>query len=104
MHAHAILIKPIVTEKSMSGVDQGKYTFAVKRFATKDQIKDAIKKAFNVTVVSISTSMTKGRKHRVGAKRLEVADTQWKRAIVKLKPGEKISLFEPGAGAEEKKK
>jgi large subunit ribosomal protein L23 len=101
MQAH-IIIKPLVTEKSMSDVSKGKYTFMVAKSATKSAIKHAVKGKFNVTVSSVATSIVKGRSQRVGTRRLEVAKAHWKKATVTLKKGETIALFEPGA--EENKK
>lgn len=97
-----IIIKPIITESSMKHVSGGKYTFAVAKFASKDEIRKVISQLFNVTVVSVATSVVKGKKKRVGPKRLEYVITEWKRAVVGVKPGDKIYLFEPG-GEEPKK-
>jgi large subunit ribosomal protein L23 len=97
-----IIVKPLVTEKSMTDVSKGKYTFMVALFATKSGIKHAIKEKFNVTVSSVATSVVKGKSQRVGTRRLEVAKSRWKKATVTLRKGEKIALFEPGT--EENKK
>ena len=97
-----VIIKPLITEQSMKSVDAGKYSFAVVRAASKDAIKKAINQLFGVNVVSVATSVVKGKTKRVGAKRQEVKQSIWKKAVIKLKDGEKIGLFEPG-GAEEKK-
>ncbi len=98
---NTVIVKPIITEKAMSNVGSFKYTFAVARNARKETIKKAIDRAFHVNVVSISTSVMKGKKRRAGVKRVEVTGSEWKKATVTLKKGEKISLFE--SGAEEKK-
>lgn len=99
-----ILVKPLITEKSMSDVNKGKYAFVVAKDANKSVIKQAIKTQFNVTVVHVATSILKGRTKRVGPRRQEVDAAEWKKAIVTLKKGEKIALFEPGGEDEEKKK
>ena len=91
-----IIVKPLVTEKSMKDVSKGKYTFAVTQFASKPVIKQAIKDMFKVDVVSIVTSVVKGKSKRVGARRQEVASSVWKKATVTLKKGQSIALFEPG--------
>lgn len=96
-----VIVRPLVTEKSMQDVSKGKYTFIVDRFATKPVIKQAVKDMFKVTVVSVATSIIKGRSKRVGARRQEVGQSSYKKATVTLKKGEKISLFEQGG--EEKK-
>lgn len=102
MQIQRVIIKPIVTEKSMNVVGAGKFSFVVARYATKTSIRTVINKTFNVHVTAISTSVVKGKSKRVGAKRTEVSQSKWKKATVTLRKGEKISLFE--AGTEEKKK
>lgn len=97
-----IIIKPLVTEKSMADVNKGKYTFAVATEASKSVIKQAIKDMFSVTVTGVATRIVKGKSKRVGMKRQELKEAKWKKATVTLKKGETISLFEPGE--QEKKK
>lgn len=99
-----IIIKPIVTEKTMSGSSANKFTFLVASFATKTDIKKAIKDAFNVHVVSVSTSTIKGKRKRIGTRRIEIKETATKKAIVMLKKGDKISLFESGTDEEKRKR
>ena len=91
-----IIIKPLITEQSMKGVDSGKYGFAVAKAASKSAIKSAIKKLFGVNVVSVATSVVKGKTKRVGVKRQEIKESIWKKALVTVKKGEKIGIFEPG--------
>jgi large subunit ribosomal protein L23 len=93
---NGIIIKPVITEKSMADVTKGKYTFVVAKDAGKGAIKQAIKAKFNVTVSTIATSVLKGKTQRVGTRRQEVARPAVKKATVTLKKGEKIGLFEPG--------
>jgi large subunit ribosomal protein L23 len=100
---NSILIKPLVTEKSMNDVSKGKYSFVVAKYASKSAIKAAIKAQFHVTVVSVATSVQKGKTQRVGIRRTEVDRSSVKKATVQLKKGDKIGLFEPG-GEEEVKK
>src|ERR1700733_5310813 len=99
-----IIIKPLVTEKSMTDVSKGKYSFVVAMNAGKLAIKQAVKQQFNVTVVSVATTILKGRTKKVGVKRQEVPSPKVKKATVTLKKGDKIALFEPGGGEEVKKK
>jgi large subunit ribosomal protein L23 len=94
MQTHNIIIRPIVTEKSMAGVGAGRYIFAVSKYANKTAIKKALHDAFNVNVIRIATSVVKGKSKRVGNKKQEIMQTEWKKAIVTLKKGEKIDLFE----------
>ena len=101
---NSVVIKPLITEKSMADVSRGKYAFVVAKDASKSAIKYAIKMQFNVTVVSVSTSVQKGKTHRVGVRRVEVDKSAVKKATVTLKNGEKIALFEPGGEEKEKSK
>ena len=96
MNTHHIIIRPIISEKSMKGAGAGKYTFAVAKHAGKTSIKQAIRTAFNVTVIGVATSYVKGKTKRTGKQRREVKVGEWKRAIVTVKKGEKIGLFEQG--------
>lgn len=91
-----LIIKPLVTEKSMNTVGNNKYTFIVARFAKKKEIKKAIEKFFKVNVIAISTILIKGKSHRVGARRIEKKLTPFKKAVIQIKKGEKIGLFEAG--------
>ena len=96
-----IIISPIITEKSMKDAGEGKFTFEVIKEAHKDEIKKTVERNFNVHVVNISTSIRKGRSMRSGVRRTEKKLKDIKKAIVTLKKGEKIGLFE--LGGEEKK-
>src|SRR5688572_17703408 len=96
MNRSNIILKPIISEQSMKAVDGGKYTFVVAKFANKTEIRDAVTALFNVTVVAVATTTVKGKTKRVGARRTEVKDSIWKKAIVTVKKGETIALFEPG--------
>ncbi len=89
-----VIIKPVVTEKSMNIVSNNKYTFIVHRHAKKRDIKKSIEKLFNVHVTAIKTSVVKGKSTRTGMKRIEREISAIKKAIVALKQGEKIGLFE----------
>ncbi len=100
---NSIVIKPVITEKSMSDVAKGKYSFVVSMDATKAAIKSVIKQRFGVTVVSVAISVQKGKTQRVGTRRTEVDKSIVKKATVTVKKGDKIGLFEPG-GEEEVKK
>ena len=96
MNTLHVIIKPIITENSMKLVPNGKYTFATAKFATKEEIKKAVNQLFGVNVIAIATSVVKGKSRRVGPRRLELDRTEWKKAIVTVKKGEKIFAFEPG--------
>lgn len=94
MNQRDIIISPLISEKSMNDVNLGKFTFKVFKKADKNQIKKEVENKFKVNVLSIATVTVKGKKRRVGAKRTEVALSSWKKAIVKLKTGQKIDLFD----------
>lgn len=92
MEAREVLIRPIVTEKSTALMEQGKYTFRVSLKATKVQIRQAVEQIFKVKVQSVNTMRYEGKLKRMG--RSEGCRSDWKKAIVTLKPGESIELFE----------
>lgn len=89
-----VLKQPIITEKSMTQTSLNRYTFKVARNATKGQIKQAIKKAFKVDVIDIKTTKIAGKKRRVGRSRRQITKPEAKKAIVQLKEGQKIDIFE----------
>lgn len=87
-----IIIRPIVTEKSMNLLADNKYTFIVDPRANKIEIRKAIEDIFDVKVEKVYTMTIKGKKKRMG--RFEGRRPNRKKAIVTLKPGHKIPLFE----------
>jgi large subunit ribosomal protein L23 len=88
-----IIIKPIITEKSMTGMEESKYTFKVLKDANKTEIKLAIEEAFDVKVAKINTLNVKGKVKRQG--RFVGKRADWKKAIVTLTADSKpIELFE----------
>ena len=92
MEARDILIRPIVTEKSTALMEQGKYTFRVPLAATKIQIRQAVAQIFKVKVQAVNTMRYEGKLKRMG--RTQGRRSDWKKAVVTLKPGEAIELFE----------
>ncbi len=88
-----IIIKPIITEKSMAGMEESKYTFKVLKDANKTEIKLAIEEAFDVKIAKINTLNVKGKVKRQG--RFVGKRADWKKAIVTLTADSKpIELFE----------
>ena len=87
-----IIIRPVVTEKSMDLLADNKYTFIVAGKANKTEIKNAIQNIFDVKVEKIYTMNVKGKPKRLG--RFEGRTSDRKKAIVTLKPGQKIRLFD----------
>lgn len=96
MNSQSVIIKPVITESSIERANTGRFTFQVDRFANKNAIKEAIEKKFNVHVISIHTTILKGRSQRVGVRREEKKLTSVKKATVQLKSGEKIDMFDMG--------
>ena len=92
MHLYEVLRRPLVTEKNTALQAQGKYGFEVTGEANKEQIKQAVEKAFNVTVTKVNVMIVSGKGKRVRGRR--VVSPSWRKAIVTLKPGEKIEIFE----------
>ena len=92
MHLYEVLRRPLITEKNTVLQAQGKYAFEVAREANKPQIKQAVEMAFKVKVTAVNVMTVPGKERRVG--RQQVLTQSWKKAIVTLKPGDKIELFE----------
>jgi large subunit ribosomal protein L23 len=92
MHLYEVLSRPLITEKGTALQAAGKYSFAVAKGANKTQVKQAVEKAFKVKVTAVNMVTMPGRIQRMG--RREIVVQPWKKAIVTLKPGDKIELFE----------
>jgi large subunit ribosomal protein L23 len=86
-------IEPIVTEKTTSLADEGKYTFRVGRGLNKFQIKELVEKTFGVHVTNVRTINEAGETKRTIMGRKKIVQPG-KKAIVTLKEKEKIGLFE----------
>lgn len=89
-----IIIAPVITEKSMSGIAGKKYTFKVAKDANKYEIADAVEKLFKVTVAKVNTVSVRGRNRRMG--RYVGTTSSWKKAIVTLKADSKTIEFFDG--------
>jgi large subunit ribosomal protein L23 len=89
-----IIRRPLITEKSLNNTKLNKYTFEVNPRATKTQIKAAIKAMFNVDVIAITTVTNSPVAKRTGKRRLPGSTTTTKKAVVQLKSGQTIKLFE----------
>ncbi|MBE6753606.1 MAG: 50S ribosomal protein L23 [Ruminococcaceae bacterium] len=94
MNARDIIIRPVITERSMKGITENKYTFEVARSANKIEIKKAVEECFPGTIVAkVRTMNVRGRLRRQG--RTEGYTPSWKKAIVTLAEGSKsIEFFE----------
>lgn len=92
MDSNAIIIKPLVTEKSTHlQTTRNSYAFQVSPAANKHQIKDAIEKQYSVKVVDVRTMNRKGKPRRARYRMTKTSD--WKKAVVVLDENSKIELF-----------
>lgn len=96
---YSIIKRPLITEKSMDLTAEGKYTFEVDIDANKIEIRNAVEKIFNVKVDKVNTLIVKGKKksgtdRRGKGKRVTGMTSDWKKAYVTLKPGNKIDIYE----------
>lgn len=95
MNVHEIIRAPIVTEKSDQAREaHNAYAFEVDRRASKIEIKAAVKQLFGVDAVDVRTAIYRGKNQRVG--RSIGRRPNWKKAIVVLKEGQSIDLFDLG--------
>ncbi len=92
MNIYQVLRRPLITEKNSQLQILGKYVFEVADEANKNQVRHAVEKTFKVGVISVNIISVPGKQRRLG--RHQVLTSPWKKAIVTLKPGEKIELFE----------
>ena len=93
MAAQDIIVRPIITEKSMAGIGMKKYTFEVAKNATKVDVARAVEELFGVKVAKVNTMNVRGHFRRQG--RSEGYTSAWKKAIVTLTEDSKtIEFFE----------
>ncbi len=90
--ARDVIISPVVSEKSYTDAERGKYTFVVAPKATKPEIRRAVEQIWGVRVRSVNTMKRHGKEVRRRFVRGNRPDSR--RAIVTLHPGDKISIFE----------
>ena len=96
LEATQIVLRPVISEKSMDQSTVNKYTFAVADDANKMQIKDAVEELFKVTVTNVNVLTTKRKeKSRNRRRGRQVGYTSpWKKAVVTIKAGDSIEFFE----------
>jgi large subunit ribosomal protein L23 len=92
MNKYQVIKRPLVTERSVDMAEEGIYSFEVDRDANKLEIREAIEAIFKVSVVGVNT-LRVHRKQR-GRGRFAGYTQVSKKAIVRLKPGDKIDIFE----------
>jgi large subunit ribosomal protein L23 len=86
-----VLLRPVITEKSMTGTNLGRYTFAVAKKATKQEIAQAVAQSFKVDVVAVNTATVRGKSRRIGRRVGKQPD--WKKAVVTLAEGQRIERY-----------
>jgi large subunit ribosomal protein L23 len=93
LHVFEVLRRPLITEKSTILQDSNnKYAFEVDSRANKVQVKTSVEESFSVKVTGVNILMVKGKRKRFG--RRLVQQPSWKKAVVSLRSGDKIQLFE----------
>ena len=93
MDMYQIVKKPLVTEKGTVMLSEGNWvTFKVHLDANKIEIREAVQKIFTVSVLRVNTQIVRGKRKRFG--RAMGQSKAWKKAIVQLKEGDKIEIFE----------
>jgi len=92
LHPGEVLIAPVVSEKSYGQIVQNRYTFKVHQDAHKTQIRQAVEQLFDVKVVGVNIVKMQPKPKRRGL--FKGTRPGWKKAIVELKAGDKIEIFE----------
>jgi large subunit ribosomal protein L23 len=92
LHPAQILIKPVVSEKSYNQITENRYTFRVHADAHKTQVRQAVEELFDVKVTSVNIVKMPAKPKRRGM--IKGTKPGWKKAIVELKAGDKIEIFE----------
>ncbi len=87
----AVLIRPVITERSMTETNSGRYTFAVAKGATKRDIADAVANSFKVDVIAVNVIHVPGKTRRLGRRVGRKPD--WKKAIVTIATGQRIEKY-----------
>lgn len=92
MHFSQVLRRPLITEKMTRLGDKNKYAFEVDPHANRLEVSGAVEKAFNVKVASVNILWVKGKTKRMGPR--QFVTPSWKKAMVTLREGYKLQLFE----------
>ena len=92
LHPAEVLIRPVVSEKSYHQITESRYTFRVHKDAHKTQVRQAVEELFDVKVVSVNIVQMPAKPKRRGMHR--GTRPGWKKAIVELKAGDTIEIFE----------
>ena len=92
MKQNEVIVKPLITEKSTIGQEEGKYVFQVDRRANKTEVKQAIEQTFNVKVTDVNITKNRGKMKRFGPRLKRTPDI--KKAVVTLPRGSRIQIIE----------
>jgi len=92
LHPGEVLISPVVSEKSYGQIVQNRYTFKVHKDAHKTQVRQAVEELFDVKVLAVNIVKVQAKPKRRGIHK--GVRPGWKKAIVQLKPGDSIEIFE----------
>ncbi|MBV8256854.1 MAG: 50S ribosomal protein L23 [Actinobacteria bacterium] len=92
LHPGQVLIAPVVSEKSYGQIAQNRYTFKVHQDAHKTQIRQAVEQLFDVKVLNVNIVKVQAKPKRRGL--FKGTRPGWKKAVVQLKPGDSIEIFE----------
>jgi len=94
--ASQVVLRPVISEKSMDETQRGKYTFRVHGDANKFQVKAAVEELFKVDVLTVNVSVMKAKEKSRNRKRTRIKGwtSPWKRAVVTIAAGQKIEFFE----------
>ena len=92
LHPNEVLLAPVVSEKSYSLIEDGKYSFRIHPDAHKTQVRQAVEELFDVKVLRVNVSKVQAKPKRRGLQRGKKPG--WKKAIVQLRPGDSIEIFE----------
>ncbi len=95
MDVRHVIIAPVVSEKSYSLIENDKYSFRVHEKAHKTQVRQAVEELFDVNVVAVNILKVQPKPKRRGLSRGRKPG--WKKAIVQLRPGDRIEIFEGAA-------
>jgi large subunit ribosomal protein L23 len=92
MNPHDVILRPVLSEKALTGVEASKYVFYVHPSANRTQVKDAVELVFGVDVVKLNLANVRGKEKTMG--RFRGVRPQRKKATVTLRPGQRIQQLE----------
>jgi large subunit ribosomal protein L23 len=92
LHPSEVLIRPVISEKSYEQIAQNQYTFKVHKYAHKTQVRQAVEELFDVKVERVNIVKVQPKPKRRG--RILGTKPGWKKAVVQLRKGDSIEIFE----------